>query len=118
MKNGTLLGGGGRPTQVLTQSHDMEELRPDLLPVSSAPSTGASDTANRPFTTITTTATSNGSVGGGGGSTVVDSGLSVISTAVPSQQSQQLVRLPAPPSKGAVPVGVTLALAPLNTLHL
>lgn len=108
MENGTPLGEGGRPTQVLTQSHDMEELRPDLLPVSSSTaSAGTFDSSPSSTTTITTTP-SNGSVVGGGG-TVVGSGLSVISTAVPSQQPQQLVRLSPPPSKGAVPLGVTLA---------
>ncbi|KAK8721175.1 hypothetical protein OTU49_012887 [Cherax quadricarinatus] len=91
-------GEGGRPTQVLTQSHDMEELRPDLLPVSTTTAnTGAFGTSP---TTITTAAPTN--VGGIDGGKVVDSGLSVISTAVPSQQ---LVRLPPPPSKGGTTRG-------------
>lgn len=90
-------GEGGRPTQVLTQSHDMEELRPDLLPVSSTtPSTGTFDTGPSP----TPAATSNGSSG-----SVVGSGVSVISLAAPSQQSQQPGRLPPPPSKGGTTRG-------------
>ncbi|XP_066940047.1 transmembrane protein 184B isoform X3 [Macrobrachium rosenbergii] len=100
-------GEGGRPTQVLTHSHDMEELRPDLLPVScTSSSTGASDTNAFSITTTTSpTKSSSGVDGGGGGGTVVGSGLSVISTAVPAQQSQQPVKLPPPPSKGGTTRG-------------
>lgn len=101
--NGTPLGDTGRPTQVLTHSYDMEELRPDLLPVSSSTTTTttlASDT----LPTITTTTNAPSQVGGGGGGTVVNSGHGVVSTAVRAQQTQDLVRLPPPPSKGAVPV--------------
>lgn len=82
----------------------MEELRPDLLPVSSTtPSTGTFDTGPSP----TPAATSNGSSG-----SVVGSGVSVISLAAPSQQSQQPGKLP-PPSKGAVPEGVTRTVTSL-----
>lgn len=97
-------GGGGRPTQVLTQSHDMEELRPDLLPVSTSTTTAGTPD---PTTTATTLpALGRGGSGGGAGTTVVGSGLSVISSAVPSTtQAQQITRLPPPPSKGGTTRG-------------
>ncbi|XP_037803319.1 transmembrane protein 184B-like [Penaeus monodon] len=97
-------GDTGRPTQVLTHSYDMEELRPDLLPVSSSTTTTttlASDT----LPTITTTTNAPSQVGGGGGGTVVNSGHGVVSTAVRAQQTQDLVRLPPPPSKGGTTRG-------------
>ncbi|KAK7069634.1 hypothetical protein SK128_026629 [Halocaridina rubra] len=102
-------GEGGRPTHVLTHSHDMEELRPDLLPVTSTSSAGVSD-SNSPSTTTTTTSApsiGNGhsSGAGGAGGTVASSGLTIVSTEVAAQHSQQLVRLPPPPSKGGTTRG-------------
>lgn len=101
----------------------MEELRPDLLPVSTATSTsGAPD----PTITATTHTARNRGVGGGGGgagTATVGSGLSVISSAVPSAaQTQQVARLPPPPSKGAVPMGgvplaYLLAAAAMSHTH-
>lgn len=102
------IGGGGRPTQVLTQSHDMEELRPDLLPVSTAASTSCAPDSTTLATTHAAKGRGAGGGGGGAGTATVGSGLSVISSAVPSAaQTQQITRLPPPPSKGAVPVGGT-----------
>ncbi|KAK4307445.1 hypothetical protein Pmani_020790 [Petrolisthes manimaculis] len=95
-------GSAGRPSQVLTQSHDMEELRPDLLPVSSS-SVGTDTPAPRATTTTASSTATATTVGGGGA--VAGAGLSIISTAAPSQQSQQIVRLPPPPSKGGTTRG-------------
>lgn len=102
------LGGGGRPTQVLTQSHDMEELRPDLLPVSTSASTSGAPDSTTTAATHTMRSRGGGGGSGGAGTATVGSGLSVISSAVPSAaQTQQIARLPPPPSKGAVPMGGT-----------
>ncbi|CAL4091837.1 unnamed protein product, partial [Meganyctiphanes norvegica] len=99
----------GRPTQVLTQSYDMEELRPDLLPVTSTSTTEGSSDLPTPATTTATMAN--------GGTTLVVSGRGqqpISATAFadlqphlqPVQQQQsitgeaELVKLPPPPSKG------------------